>query len=34
MTLTQVQLRIRFTQVRPAHISVARWNAMVRQATQ
>ena len=32
MTLAQVQLRIQFTQVRPANISPARWAAMVRQA--
>jgi hypothetical protein len=32
MTLAQVQLRIRFTQVRPTNISPARWAAMVRQA--
>ena len=32
MTLTQVQLHIQFNQPRPTHISVARWNAMVKQA--
>ena len=32
MTLTQVQLHIQFNQPRPTGISVARWNAMVKQA--
>ena len=33
MTLAQVQLYIKYSTVRPTHISVARWSAMVQQAS-